>query len=55
MSDVTYESAFVDGDDDAFTDPYAGAHDTTEGRVFTVTGADWDSVLAPAPGQDRLL
>jgi NADH-quinone oxidoreductase subunit D len=27
------------------TDSYASARDTTEGRVFTVTGADWDDVL----------
>src|SRR5918994_400424 len=28
------------------TDPYAGSRETTEGRVYTVTGGDWDSVLA---------
>ena len=28
------------------TDPYADARDTTEGKVFTVTGQDWDSVVA---------
>ena len=27
------------------TDQYAPARDTTEGRVFTVTGGDWDTVL----------
>jgi NADH-quinone oxidoreductase subunit D len=27
------------------TDSYAEARDTTEGRVFTVTGGDWDDVL----------
>ena len=26
------------------TDAYAGTADTTEGRVFTVTGQDWDSI-----------
>ena len=25
-------------------DIYAGASDTTEGRVFTVTGQDWDQI-----------
>ncbi|NUR06551.1 MAG: NADH dehydrogenase subunit D, partial [Nocardioidaceae bacterium] len=25
-------------------DPYATDHDTSEGRVFTVTGQDWDSI-----------
>jgi NADH-quinone oxidoreductase subunit D len=28
------------------TDPYAQGRDTTEGKVFTVTGQDWDSVVA---------
>ena len=23
-------------------DPYAGSRETTEGRVYTVTGGDWD-------------
>ena len=50
MPDVTYESAFDAADDDVISDPYAGSYDTTEGRVFTVTGADWDTVLAPASG-----
>jgi NADH-quinone oxidoreductase subunit D len=27
------------------TDPYAGSYDTTEGRIFTITGGDWDSVV----------
>jgi NADH-quinone oxidoreductase subunit D len=27
------------------TDSYAASRETTEGRVFTVTGGDWDSVL----------
>ncbi|CAA9367295.1 MAG: NADH-ubiquinone oxidoreductase chain D [uncultured Nocardioidaceae bacterium] len=27
-------------------DPYAAASETTAGRVFTVTGQDWDSVVA---------
>jgi NADH-quinone oxidoreductase subunit D len=30
------------------TDPYAGVRDTTEGRVYTVTGGDWDDVAADA-------
>jgi NADH-quinone oxidoreductase subunit D len=61
MADVTYESAYDDdlggtetiGDGEDF---YAGAYDTTEGRVFTVTGGDWDSVLAPQEGeQERIV
>ena len=31
---------------DAATDPYDEGRDTTEGKVFTVTGQDWDSVVA---------
>jgi NADH-quinone oxidoreductase subunit D len=27
------------------SDPYATAQDTTSGKVFTVTGQDWDSIL----------
>jgi NADH-quinone oxidoreductase subunit D len=27
-------------------DPYAAARDTTEGRVYTVTGGDWDGMVA---------
>ena len=28
------------------TDPYATTRDTTEGKVFTFTGQDWDSVVS---------
>jgi NADH-quinone oxidoreductase subunit D len=28
------------------TDPYAGVRETTEGRVYTVTGGDWDDLAA---------
>ncbi|HEY3005292.1 MAG TPA: NADH dehydrogenase subunit D, partial [Kribbellaceae bacterium] len=28
------------------SDPYADVRETTEGKVFTVTGQDWDSVVA---------
>ena len=39
------------------TDPYAGARRTTEGTVYTVTGQDWDTVVAglgEAP-EDRIV
>jgi NADH-quinone oxidoreductase subunit D len=54
MNDVTYEAAFDDGDvtmEPPLTDAYAGDYDTTEGRVYTVTGGDWDTVLAAAEGE----
>ena len=28
-----------------FTDPYASSQETTEGRVYSVTGGDWDSLI----------
>jgi NADH-quinone oxidoreductase subunit D len=38
------------------TEDYAAGYDTTEGRVFTVTGEDWDSISAPPEGeQERLV
>ncbi len=53
MNDVTYEASY-DAPDAGATDhgdPYAGVYETTEGRVFTVTGQDWDTVLAPGEGR----
>lgn len=39
------------------SDPYASSTDTTEGRVFTVTGQDWDSISAGLAdeGDDRVV
>jgi len=40
------------------TDPYAGSRETTEGRVYTVTGGDWDEVLGGGPdaiSQERIV
>jgi len=52
MGDITYEPAF----DDVIGDAEAGSYDTTEGRVYTVTGGDWDTVLAAQPGsQERVV
>ncbi|MFI5958314.1 NADH-quinone oxidoreductase subunit D [Cryptosporangium sp. NPDC051539] len=31
------------------SDPYAGSRETTEGRIYTVTGGDWDSIHAEDP------
>jgi NADH-quinone oxidoreductase subunit D len=51
--DVTYES-YDDLVDEVLGEPegdlYAGAYETTEGRVYTVTGGDWDDVKAPPEG-----
>jgi len=54
MNDVTYEAAFDDGNvttEPPLTDAYSGSYDTTEGRVYTVTGGDWDTVLAAPEGE----
>jgi NADH-quinone oxidoreductase subunit D len=37
------------------TDPYADARETTEGRVYTVSGGDWDEVLEDAEGDERII
>jgi NADH-quinone oxidoreductase subunit D len=38
------------------TDPYAaGARETTEGTVYTVTGGDWDSVIEGAADDQRMV
>ncbi len=51
---VTYSSAgAADGDS---PDPYAGSYDTTEGRIYTVAGGDWDTITAAPEGQkDRIV
>jgi NADH-quinone oxidoreductase subunit D len=33
------------------TDPYAGVRETTEGRVYTVTGGDWDDLATDATSE----
>jgi NADH-quinone oxidoreductase subunit D len=37
------------------TDPYASARETTEGRVYTVTGGDWDTFLEDAQHDERVV
>jgi NADH-quinone oxidoreductase subunit D len=37
------------------TDPYAATRETTEGRVYTVTGGDWDEVLEDAKHDERIV
>jgi NADH-quinone oxidoreductase subunit D len=37
------------------TDPYAATRETTEGTVYTVTGGDWDTVLAGAADDERMV
>jgi NADH-quinone oxidoreductase subunit D len=36
-------------------DPYASSRETTEGRVYTVTGGDWESLLTGDPISDERL
>ena len=54
MNEVTYEADYDEGGPAGGPSPadaYAGAYDTTEGRVYTVVGGDWDSVLAAPEGE----
>ena len=37
------------------TDPYAGARETTEGRVYTVTGGDWETTFTGDLPEERLV
>ena len=57
MADVTYEPSYDEtlgaAEEQDDSDFYSGAYDTTEGRVFTVTGGDWDTVLAPGEGDNE--
>ncbi|GAA4001165.1 NADH-quinone oxidoreductase subunit D [Allokutzneria multivorans] len=39
----------------AGTDAYADSRETTEGRVYTVSGGDWDDVLADATHDERVV
>ncbi|HEX3792382.1 MAG TPA: NADH-quinone oxidoreductase subunit D [Pseudonocardiaceae bacterium] len=34
---------------------YAATRETTEGKVYTVTGGDWDSIIDEAIGDDRIV
>jgi NADH-quinone oxidoreductase subunit D len=36
-------------------DPYAAARETTEGRVYTVTGGDWDTLVEESQQDDRIV
>src|SRR3954465_3513946 len=36
-------------------DPYAGSRETTEGRVYTVTGGDWDQAFGADPHEAERL
>lgn len=54
----TENVSYVAGDDipSASDDVYAGSYETTEGRVYTVSGGDWDVVRgAPEGEHDRVV
>ncbi|MHB1066345.1 MAG: NADH-quinone oxidoreductase subunit D [Candidatus Nanopelagicales bacterium] len=53
---VTYSTADASSGADGGRDPYAGSYDTTEGRVYTVAGGDWDTISAAPEGEkDRIV
>jgi NADH-quinone oxidoreductase subunit D len=37
------------------SDPYATSRETTEGRIYTVTGGDWDEALSDAISDERIV
>ena len=47
MSDTTFEAASADN--------YSGTYETTEGRVYTLSGQDWDTVTGAGEGQHERL
>ncbi|MGH4023098.1 MAG: NADH dehydrogenase subunit D, partial [Pseudonocardiaceae bacterium] len=48
-------TAEADAGSPAGPDPYAEARETTEGRVYTVTGGDWDTLVDDAQHDDRIV
>ncbi|MGH3871913.1 MAG: NADH-quinone oxidoreductase subunit D [Pseudonocardiaceae bacterium] len=43
------------GDTATSPDPYASTRETTEGRIYTVTGGDWDSLLEDWKHDERIV
>ena len=57
---VTYHSAdeasAEETSAESGADAYAGSYDTTEGRIYTVSGGDWDTISPAAEGEhDRIV
>jgi NADH-quinone oxidoreductase subunit D len=52
LSDVTTGTDPSTGRKD---DPYAAERQTTEGRIYTVTGGDWDTALSDAISDERIV
>jgi NADH-quinone oxidoreductase subunit D len=53
---ATYASEDAGADDESANGDYAGSYETTEGRIFTVTGGDWDTISgAPEGEKDRII
>ena len=48
---VTYGSAGPTSTSSATDDPFAPGYETTEGRIFTVSGGDWDTITAAPDGE----
>jgi NADH-quinone oxidoreductase subunit D len=48
---VTYGSAGAESTVPGAEDPFAPGYDTTEGRIFNVSGGDWDTISAAPEGE----
>ncbi|SEB29425.1 NADH dehydrogenase subunit D [Amycolatopsis tolypomycina] len=56
LSDVTTGTSTTEaGSDSTDNANYADSRDTTEGRVYTVSGGDWDDVIADAQHDERMV
>jgi NADH-quinone oxidoreductase subunit D len=56
LSDVTTGTSTTEaGSDSTDNANYADSRDTTEGRVYTVSGGDWDDVVADAQHDERMV
>lgn len=52
---TTEQGIGVDTTQDSEHTPYAEHRDTTEGRVYTVSGGDWDEVLSDSEQGERMV
>jgi NADH-quinone oxidoreductase subunit D len=55
LSDVTTGTKTDSGRPHGTDEPYAQPRETTEGRIYNVTGGDWDTALEDAINDERII
>jgi NADH-quinone oxidoreductase subunit D len=55
LSDVTTGTKADSGRPHGSDEPYAYERETTEGRIYNVTGGDWDTALSDAISDERII